>query len=778
MLSAESLSDTEGVPPSSFQAYIATGKRLAIDRGLQWAIILNAHGECERDEAWDIAALTGRPKRGQLLRQFGPPASIKLAGERLNSSGELAIKVRLCPTEAWCDLMKSVAIRSIADGLTPIHVLGQVQALRSIAACTASEPWELRGEDLRIALAAAANSEGEGGAQEKIRTAIRRVFDRHHISDFGPLASYVRDVKAHALPKRSKYLNEHRLQKELAERKNSDRLPDRDAFWEFVRIVFTEKPQTFNDFMRFSIGKLLIFTGLRVGEATALPLDWRRYREYVDFDGTPAGQRGGYSTASLLRFFSEKQGEAVASGSVLYEDLQPVPLMFAEQITETLDAVVKATQPLRETLELQTRTGRPLPWFATDQCVDVQILYPILSGNPYWLDVDVAHMDRLTARYVDSLFDPIVFKEAEALQWKEIGGKRSAAFYMYFHRLKSDGTIKLRDRNGTELRGRIDWDHVYLHIGELEDYLRTRMTTKLSDVYTLPVSGGGSMRSHEFLFLQPKRSLGEARSGAPVDVSRYFSVGVMEPTSIQIALGGTQDHRSLFEAYGQTEADRTLRVNTHAFRHLQNTELFRLGVSDAIITKRFKRRSVAESYEYDHRSLQEQLDQMELPEHWDTILGGSKAAEVGKMIKAGIANGPIVNEFKAIQKADGEDAALNFLRVEADGFHSTPYGHCLNSFTVDPCPKHLECFAGCRHLSATNLTENRRHLVELRGRLKSAVEAASERPPSSIGRTNQIAHAQARLDGVERLLATPPGQQAFPEGKDFSRPERGSVLDG
>ncbi|WP_229490829.1 hypothetical protein [Pseudoduganella namucuonensis] len=41
------------------------------------------------------------------------------------------------------------------------------------------------------------------------------------------------------------------------------------------------------------------------------------------------------------------------------------------------------------------------------------------------------------------------------------------------------------------------------------------------------------------------------------------------------------------------------------------------------------------------------------------------------------------------------------LHFEADGFHASPYGHCLNSFTVDPCPKHLECFANCRHLSAT-----------------------------------------------------------------------------
>ncbi|NCA71721.1 MAG: hypothetical protein EOM91_16900 [Sphingobacteriia bacterium] len=40
--------------------------------------------------------------------------------------------------------------------------------------------------------------------------------------------------------------------------------------------------------------------------------------------------------------------------------------------------------------------------------------------------------------------------------------------------------------------------------------------------------------------------------------------------------------------------DRRLTLQSHALRHLQNTELFRLGVADTIITKRFNRRSVAQ----------------------------------------------------------------------------------------------------------------------------------------------------------------------------------------
>ncbi len=67
---------------------------------------------------------------------------------------------------------------------------------------------------------------------------------------------------------------------------------------------------------------------------------------------------------------------------------------------------------------------------------------------------------------------------------------------------------------------------------------------------------------------------------------------------------------SLFEKYGETDEDRALKIESHMLRHLQNTELFRLGVADTIISKRFNRRSVAQSYEYDHRSLAEELDQI------------------------------------------------------------------------------------------------------------------------------------------------------------------------
>ncbi len=222
---------------------------------------------------------------------------------------------------------------------------------------------------------------------------------------------------------------------------------------------------------------------------------------------------------------------------------------------------------------------------------------------------------------------------------------------------------------------------------------------------------------------------------------------------------------------------------------------------------------MAQSYDYDHRSLAEDLEQIDLKPEVEARLG-EKSATVARLIKAGKARGPIVEAFRTIQQTQGEDAALEYLRAEADGFHSTPYGHCINSFTVDPCPKHLECFTGCRHLSATDLTENRHNLVQLEARLETAVQAIEARKQglgrgaplelgtasgdqhsrsltvsahsmrtwasSGIGMDNQLSHAKSRLAGVRKLLATPPGEQVFPDGPDLSRDSGkpvGRVLD-
>lgn len=218
-----------------------------------------------------------------------------------------------------------------------------------------------------------------------------------------------------------------------------------------------------------------------------------------------------------------------------------------------------------------------------------------------------------------------------------------------------------------------------------------------------------------------------------------------------------------------TKEDQKLTLTNHTLRHLQNTELFRLGVADAIITKRFDRTSVQRSKVYDHRTLAEELDSIEIPKGAETRLG-PRAQETLRLITASKVRGPIVDEFHRIQRELGDDAAFDYLDAEADGLHVTPYGFCLNSFTIDPCPKHLECFNGCRHLARTDLPQEHAALVRLRDRLVRVIANVETTPSGSVGRENQLRHAQTRLANLEIALASEPGSKPFPDGPDLASP--------
>lgn len=142
---------------------------------------------------------------------------------------------------------------------------------------------------------------------------------------------------------------------------------------------------------------------------------------------------------------------------------------------------------------------------------------------------------------------------------------------------------------------RMQWTEVFLRIDEVEDYL-SEIPTKLSDRSPFRLSPIGEIKAWELMFLMPKRALAEGRNDGLCDIMRYYSVGRFSPNMMQFSLGGKEGSSgpTLFESYCNSDEDRALTLNPHALRHLQNTELFRLGVADTIITKRFNRRSVAQ----------------------------------------------------------------------------------------------------------------------------------------------------------------------------------------
>lgn len=755
----------------NFDSFVCSMKELAEQNAIDWEIPLDERGVALPGTAWDLRniAKDGRPTSA-VLRTFSLfPEGLDALAARDPSAPR---RVDGPMSAEWQDFLKALVLEYLLVRKKSIaFVLAIGPAIRFLAAIANKEPWQVTAEDVQLTSELSDARQPSKGMSIVLQGLMTTVVDRLHLADACPLMGLVKRSKNQSEKRSKLYLAQDKLAKELAERKAEHKLPEQRAFWELVRIVFTETPKTLNDALRFAMVKVLLFMGLRVNEVALLPLDWRRTRTYLDDKGRPAGESGGISEALMVRHFAEKQGT-----QALYETTQFVPELLREELERTLQHVEALTAPLRATLKAQYEMQRLFPMYEPDQLVDAVEMYVRLTGNPVWAKspsaATLACVDRYRQSWDTTELDALREHLGEATEL-------SAAVSRYFSPENRELGLVLRDRDGNPATGR-GVKGKFLRISEVEAFIHQCVPTKVPDLAPFTLDNGAKLAPWEMLFLLPKRAVGAGRGETILDPTMTFSVGVADPALLQATLGdenrGTQ---SLFHTYGQTDEDRKLKVKSHSLRHLQNSELFRLGIADTIITKRFNRRSVAQSYEYDHRSLAEEMDQLELPDAWTEYLGDSKALTVAKLVLAGRAEGPIVREFRRIQAEEGDEAALTFLAAEADGFHATPYGYCLNSFTVDPCPKHLECFSGCRHLSATNLPENRRNIIQLHGRLKAALEAAQARPAGTIGRDNQIAHATERLKGVEVLLSTKAGEQVFPDGPDLSKPDqRRSVLSG
>ena len=769
-----------------FLAFIALGKTLASDAGLVWDFKTDAEGLAADNVGWNLTKAAGDvATSNRYLRDLGPDRkAFEYLASRDATASTPAI-ARKALSQPWRDLLQAaVAEQLLFQRNTVPHVTENIaRPLRILAACVDYAPWELTADDVRRAVDVARAIQPSGQLATCLASQIKALFDGQHLCDAGPLFPALGTTTSFVNRRSRKArhrMSQDELREQLDDRKSSERLPSRKAFWELVRIVFTEQPKTFGDCLRFASCQILLMCGLRAGEVALIPSDWKRQRDYVDAKGRPAGEAGGISTSLMLRHFPEKQQEAESDSRVLREGVQPVPEMFRDLLTETLDRVATITRPLRDTLRLQCETGRLLPWYHEDALLPIREAYVRLTGNAFWLETD---RGPLIERY-RSGFDPDVLAEIQRHQAERYGrAKLDMSFYQFANRLRAiilDGKtdLRMRDKDGDEidLSQRLLWDSVYLSVGELERHIKSFTPTKVSDLTAVPCEGGKSIAPWAFLFLFPKRSLSEERDDGICDISRYFSVNMPEPAFIHHALSDGSMRSSIFSRYGRSDEDRALSIDSHELRHLQTTELFRMGLADTIISKRFNRRSVAQSYEYDHRSLAESLADIDLPDDIEASLS-PKAATVAKLVKSDRVTGPLVDAFRHIQMTKGESEAFDYLRVEADGFHSTPYGYCVNSFTVDPCPKHLECFAGCRHLAATDMPEHQSNLILLEGRLAQAMEAIQARQTKGLGWKNQLQHVDVRLRGVRALLSTPTGEHPFPNGKDLSAIHERGVLD-
>lgn len=687
---------------------------MAAQRGLIWDLDYDVQGKVSKATRWDLTELVGMfPPPSIYLGQVGVDPN---AHEKLN---EIRKRMNQGPVPAapmtlhWRDLYQAVLVHQLLVGKTkPLSAMQVAMGIRRLApAAEDTPPWAVKPEQVQQAYNAVLQSADSGKLALDFTGTVRNILDGQKLAEIPALARFCipyptnesqsAQQQVETLRKRQ---NAHGgrdgLRRSLAERKTAAKLPDERAFWELVRIVFTETPRTFSDAVRFAAFRVQIIMGFRIGETARLPLDWKRWREYFDADGRPAGERGGFSRSLMIRHFAEKQeDDEREDGLSLYENTQHVPPMFEEILVETLDHVEKITAPLRERLRRQTETGRIFPEYAEDALVPASEMYVRMTGNAIFTDVDLPQ--ELLRAYRET-YDPSFLAEIQNMQLGR-AQRGLSAFWT------NPAQKQIPAASGMPLGGRIDWQSAYIRIEDVERHIRASRATKLSDTNSTTTTDGTLLYPHEMMFVVPVRNLIEGRNDGVLDTTLYSAVGRLDVGDLKNILGGYGGTTCIFARYGMTDEDRSFTMKTHALRHLQNTELFRLGVADTIITKKFNRRSVQQSHVYDHRSLAEDLANIDLPAEAEERLG-DKALQVFKLISANKARGPVVDEFRRVQREYGEEAAFDYLNAEADGLHVTPYGLCMNSFTSDPCPKHLECFNGCLHLARTVSSASRRTL--------------------------------------------------------------------
>lgn len=748
---------------TNFNAFIRTRAEIASRHGLKWDVRICWDGKVHQQDVWDLCSALDLPR-------VAKSRVTDLGADRktLTHLPEQACDPELELHRDWVDLIKASIIDwTFIEKRLPGTVQDRrVRPLRVIATCAGkTPPWNMSPGLARNALEVAASI--APSVREGVETCLSHVIDEHHISSHGPLLAIALGGETRATwtkPSATKH-----IRNDLSDRKSPEKLPGEREWNEIWRIVLEEKPRSLWDAIQFEAIKVHFPTGLRISDNCMIPLDWRREKEHKGRNGRSAEDAHGFSTSVGIRHFPGKQRGKNEDSSLLYESVHWLPPYVMAMVIEALENLERLTLSLRRTLKAQVESGRLFPEFGRNELVPAWEFYPRLSGD---IRLTVDKLPAKLEREYRATFDPEILDRMWLMQTPPRRPLRRYVvnyFSQFGRRSLGDGMrwFPARTADGSDWPGPVRWNDAFVKVGELEDVVRSAMPTKVPEIVPFPLEGGERLYPHECLILIPRRPITEARNGNILDACRYFSIGPLTPQEYRRRMGGRAIN--IFSRYGRTPEDRKLVFpKTHPVRHLCNTVLFRGGVPDTTITKQFDRRSVAQSYVYDHRNLAEELDAIDLPESAKSILP-VPAQKLLKSIMSGRASGPVIDEFYKVVEREGVRAGLEFLAAEVGGYHITPYGFCTQSFLTGGCPMYLECFNGCSHLNKTDDPEAEDAIRTMESHLATAVDHIEMASPDTPGRKNQLEQTKKKLGNVRRLIEAKPGRPVFPDGADLSK---------
>lgn len=540
---------------------------------IDWDVKPDSSGLLSKNSRWNLTQLSNAtPPPNVWLADVGEYETILSFLNQLDPNRESEKKSL---SLHWQDFIKAVVLdKLLITKIKATSIMNSVvPPLRILATVNEGiEPWAISAEHFIKTYEIIKKWKPESILADWLIKTARDNFDLNFISTFGTIANQLEHLKRtnQRADKKTKAFKEKTFLDELEQRKTSNKLPEKKAFWELVRIVFTEEPKTFVDAVRFAQIRVMFICGLRVGEIARLPVNYKHYVDLIDQSkNSNLHIYGAVDRVLWLKYFAEKQKKGNNIGGFLHEEIQAVPQIFEQILCETLDQIVKLTTPLRETLRAQFYTGKIFPTF-DQRLVSVVDAYSYLSGNAVFLsgfEKDIENIKKFTVFNRQQQLDELYSK-----QRKDYLTKFRFNFYVYMNRLK--GKIKFYDRDARLVdENSISWWGAYFNVRELEAYLKTNVT-KLSDVNTFKTNVG-VYAPYNFLFLVPKRVLSEQRNEGLFNPKLTYSIGISDPQMLTNYLSQSSSSTpSIFEVYGKTDEDRKLSLPPHALRHLQNTELF------------------------------------------------------------------------------------------------------------------------------------------------------------------------------------------------------------
>ena len=254
-----------------FISYVEHGKALALSKGLDWNFVLDAEGYS--DAGWNLTLLTGASPPIQYFRDLGlDPRALETINKQRLSDGLTSLHKHSLDND-WQDLLKAAVCEQLLfkrNGVTHV-VNGIVRPLKVLATCCQLQlikPWNLTHDIIDQAATIANTIQPSGQLSDIILGLIKNLIDTNHLALNCPLRPGLTTKRSmQGRDRRSKVVkSKNDLLEDLSDRKSLSKLPEQKAFWELMRIVFTEQPKSFTDMQRFAAVKVMLITGLRIGE--------------------------------------------------------------------------------------------------------------------------------------------------------------------------------------------------------------------------------------------------------------------------------------------------------------------------------------------------------------------------------------------------------------------------------------------------------------------------------------------------------------------------------